>query len=126
MENENLFLLHSVSMGIYLTFIYDNLRVLRRVVPHNVFFVSLEDIGYWIYLGGKVFLLMYHESDGLLRWFAVGGALAGIIMYKALLGRFYVHYVSLVLQSILRRLQRIFKIRLKSENKLLRIRLRKR
>ena len=120
-----MFLLHSVLLGIYLTFIYDNLRVFRRVIPHNLFFVSLEDIGYWIYLSGEVFLLMYHESNGMLRWFAVGGALAGIVVYRLLLGRFYVHYVSLGLQYILRKLRRIFKIGLKYDNKLLKIRIKK-
>lgn len=126
MANENLFLMHSTLMGIYLAFIYDNIRIFRRIVPHNTFFVSVEDIVYWIYLGAKVFLLMYHESNGMLRWFAVGGAIAGIFVYKRMFGRFYVHYVSLIFQKILQRLRGIFKIRLKSDSKLLKMRLRKR
>ena len=126
MTNENLFLIHSVMMGVYLTFVYDNVRIFRRIVPHNTLFISLEDVAYWIYLAVEVFLLMYHESNGLLRWFAVAGALAGIWVYKKLFGRFYVHYVSLLLKKIIQRIRRIFKIRLKSERKLLKIRLCKR
>jgi len=123
MDSENLFLLHSAILGIYLAFIYDSVRIFRRTISHNVLWISLEDIAYWIYLAVEVFMLMYRESNGLLRWFAVLGAAAGIFLYKKLVGRYYVHYVSLLLQKILHRIRRIFKIRLKSENKLLKIRL---
>lgn len=126
MDIENLFLLHSTILGIYMAFVYDSIRIFRRLVPHNVLFISLEDIAYWIYLAAEVFLLMYRESNGLLRWFAVLGAAAGIFLYKKLVGQYYVHYISLLLQKILHRIRRIFKIRLKSDNKLLKIRLRKR
>ena len=126
MDIENLFLLHSTILGIYMAFVYDSIRIFRRLVSHNVLFISLEDIAYWIYLAAEVFLLMYRESNGLLRWFAVLGAAAGIFLYKKLVGQYYVHYISLLLQKILHRIRRIFKIRLKSDNKLLKIRLRKR
>ncbi len=126
MDIENLFLLHSTILGIYMAFVYDSIRIFRRLVPHNVLFISLEDIAYWIYLAAEVFLLMYRESNGLLRWFAVLGAAAGIFLYKKLVGQYYVHYISLLLQKIRHRIRRIFKIRLKSDNKLLKIRLRKR
>ena len=42
------FLLHSVLLGIIITFVYDNIRVVRRVVPHKSFFVSVEDLFFWI------------------------------------------------------------------------------
>ena len=126
MSNENLFLIHAAELGIYLAFVYDNIQIFRKVVPHTTVFVSLEDIIYWICLGKEVFLLMYHESNGMLRWFAVGGALFGIYVYKKLFGKFYVHYVSMWIRKILQKLRQIFKIRLKSDNKLLKIRLRKR
>ena len=126
MEKENLFLLHSAVMGVYLAFVYDNIRIFRRIIPHNTVFVSLEDIAFWGYLAVEVFLLMYYESNGMLRWFSVAGALAGIWVYNKLLGRYYVHYISLFLKKILQRCRRILKIRLKNEGKLLTIRLRKR
>lgn len=101
MANENEFLLHALLMGIFITFVYDILRILRRVIPHNSFFISLEDLGFWIYCGAEVFLLMYHESNGTLRWFAVIGALVGMILYKKLLSPFLVKYLSLALNKAL-------------------------
>ena len=101
MENENVFLLHALLMGIFITFIYDLLRIFRLVVPHNSFFVSAEDLLFWIYCGGEVFLLMYHESDGTLRWFAVLGALAGMFLYMRLVSPLFVKYVTAAIKRII-------------------------
>lgn len=40
---------------------------------------------------------MHQESNGSLRWFAVTGALAGMLLYKKTVSRILVHYVSLIL-----------------------------
>lgn len=101
MASENEFLIYALLMGIFITFIYDLLRVFRRVVPHNGFFVSAEDLLFWIYCGGEVFLLMYHESDGTLRWFAVLGALAGMFIYMKLVSPLFVRYASAALSWLL-------------------------
>ena len=82
MVSENVFLLHSLVLGIFVTFVYDLLRIFRRVVPHASLVMSLEDFAFWVYCGAEVFLLMYRESNGTLRWFAVLGALAGMLCYK--------------------------------------------
>lgn len=107
MANENEFLLHALLMGIFITFVYDVIRIFRRVIPHNSFFVSLEDIGFWIYCGGSVFLLMYHESNGELRWFAVFGAVVGMLLYRKLFSPLFVKYVSLILSKALEGLGKI-------------------
>lgn len=107
MANENEFLLHALLMGIFITFVYDVIRIFRRVIPHNSFFVSLEDLGFWIYCGGSVFLLMYHESNGELRWFAVFGAIVGMLLYRKLFSPLFVKYVSLVLSKLLTGLGKI-------------------
>lgn len=101
MASENEFLLHALLMGIFITFVYDILRILRRTIPHGSLAVSLEDLGFWIYCAEKVFLMMYHESDGKLRWFAVLGALAGMFLYKKLVSPWFVKYVSLGLKKVL-------------------------
>lgn len=101
MASENEFLLHALLMGIFITFVYDILRILRRVIPHGTFAVSLEDLVFWIYCAEKVFLMMYHESDGNLRWFAVIGALAGMLLYKKLVSPWFVKYVSMGLEKVL-------------------------
>ena len=102
-----MFLLHALLTGIFITFVYDILRILRRVVPHNGFFVSLEDLCFWIFCGADVFLLMYRESNGTLRWFAVLGALAGMTLYKKLVGKLFVKYISEALRRLIKAVKRI-------------------
>ncbi|MCM1112713.1 MAG: spore cortex biosynthesis protein YabQ [Muribaculum sp.] len=102
MASENEFLLYALFMGIFITFVYDILRILRRVFPHGSFLVSLEDILFWIYCTVRVFLLMHRESNGTLRWFAILGALAGMLLYKKLVSPPLVKYVSRFLRWIVR------------------------
>ena len=109
MVNENIFLMHSLLMGIFITFVYDLLRIFRRVVPHARLLVSLEDLAFWVYCGAEVFLLMYRESNGTLRWFAVLGALAGMFFYKKIVSPLFVKYTSLLLEKVLKLLGRILK-----------------
>ncbi|MCM1187095.1 MAG: spore cortex biosynthesis protein YabQ [Lachnoclostridium sp.] len=100
MASENIFLVYALLMGIFITFIYDILRIARRVFPHGGFLVSLEDLGFWVYCATEVFMLMYRFSDGVLRWFAVLGALVGMFLYKKLVSPFFVKYVSLGLLKV--------------------------
>ncbi len=101
MADENIFLYHALLMGIFISFIYDLLRIFRRVIPHNKFWISLEDLAFWFYCGKEVFLLMYREGNGNLRWFAVLGALTGMFSYKKLVSPYLVKYVSLMLNKVL-------------------------
>ncbi len=101
MVSEGVFLLHSLIMGVFVTFVYDILRIIRRVIPHGSFCVSVEDFIFWVYCGAEVFLLMYHESNGTLRWFAVLGAVTGMLFYSKLVSPLLVKYVSLTLTKIL-------------------------
>ena len=100
MASENEFLLHALYMGVFITFIYDILRIFRKVFPHGKLAVSIEDISFWIYCAARVFLLMHHESNGTLRWFAVLGALTGMLLYLKLFSPFFIKWVSFVLQKI--------------------------
>ena len=104
--NENVFLLHAVLLGVEITFLYDILRILRRVFVHSGIMVSLEDIAFWIYCAGEVFLLMFRESNGNLRWFAVLGALTGMYLYHRAFSPLLVKYISGLLNSILNPIRR--------------------
>ncbi len=101
MVSEGEFLLHSLIMGVFITFVYDILRIIRRVIPHGGFWVSVEDMVFWLYCGVEVFLLMYHESNGTLRWFAVIGAMTGMILYIKLVSSLFVKWVSAALGWLL-------------------------
>lgn len=107
MENENIFLLYALLMGIFITFVYDLLRIWRRVIIHNRFWVSAEDFCFWCFCAAEVFLLMYRESNGTLRWFAVLGALLGMLLYKKTISAPLVKYVSKGLRKLFTVLGRV-------------------
>lgn len=106
MSEENVFLLYAFASGIFITFVYDILRIWRRVAPHGGVLVSLEDLAFWVFCAIHIFRLMHRESNGSLRWFAVMGALAGMLLYKKTVSGQLVRYVSLALgwvRDLLRR-----------------------
>lgn len=108
--SENLFLLYSLVMGIFITFVYDIFRILRRVFAHNRFFISAEDILFWIFCAISVFYLMHTQSNGTLRWFAILGALTGMFLYKKTVSPFFVKWVSFVLGKLVAFLRKILAI----------------
>ena len=96
----NSFLVHSFWFGIYITFIYDIIRIIRRVIRHGKLWISIEDFCFWVYCGIEIFLLLNRESNGILRWYAVAGALTGMFLYRRLISRFFIKYVSKGLNQI--------------------------
>ena len=79
---EGWFMLHSFLLGAFITFCYDLFRILRRIIPHGIFWISLEDLVFWVMATGGIFYLLYYENNGMFRWFAVIGAGAGMLLYK--------------------------------------------
>ncbi len=96
------FLLHSFLLGIIITFVYDNIRVARRVIPHNTFFVSVEDLFFWIFVAVYIFLLQHRENNGIFRWFSVIGAFVGMILYRRIISGFYIKNMTIVLRKLLK------------------------
>lgn len=91
---ETMFLYHSVLLGVFVAVVYDVIRIVRRVVKHNRFFLSLEDILYWVFCAWEVFYLLYRESSGVLRWFAILGIALGMFLYLISISHLVVHFVS--------------------------------
>ena len=102
------FLLYSFLLGVIITFVYDNIRVFRRVLRHNTFFVSMEDLFFWIGVSLSVFLLQHKENNGIFRWFSVVGAFLGMLIYRKTLSRFYIKQMTLLFRKILKILYLFF------------------
>lgn len=103
---EGRFLLASVCLGAEIALVYDGLRILRRVICHSNFLISIEDLLYWGFVSFGMFGLLYYENSGTFRWFSVLGAAVGMMIYKALIGRFLVEYLSGILLWCKKRLKR--------------------
>lgn len=98
---EGIFLFHSFLLGVIITFVYDGFLVLRRMFRHTAFLISLEDMVFWAACAISVFGVLYKENNGMLRWFAVAGAAAGMFIYKKTLSPFIINVVVKINSFIL-------------------------
>lgn len=95
------FLFHSFLMGILITVLYDVLRILRKIIPHNILAISLEDFLFWTACSLLIFFVLIRENNGILRWFSVAGAMAGMFLYKKTLSILFVKYTSRLICKLL-------------------------
>ena len=93
-----------------ITFIYDQIRIVRRVLPHGSVLVAIEDLLFWLFAGIVIFSLLYRMNAGTLRWFAVFGLATGMFLYKKIFRDFLVNFMSTVIRRILDIVVRILSI----------------
>lgn len=109
-SRENIFMLYSLGMGIAIPFIYDLLIIFRKVCRHKGFFLFLEDALFWVFCSVSVFKVMQTKSNGTIRWFAVLGAMVGLLLYKKLISKTMVDEVSGAVNGIKNKLTATFKL----------------
>lgn len=82
--------LASIATGIGMAFVYDWLRLFRRLVRHGRFAVDAEDLLYWTICFFVSFVLLYYGNNGVIRFVAVFGAALGMLLYAVTVGRIFV------------------------------------
>ena len=107
------FFLHSVLMGLVITFAYDWILIFRRLLKHGRILMSVEDLIYWFVCGISVFYMLYRENSGVLRWFAVVGAALGMLFYKIIIKNRFVNIMSTYIHKIMWFILRVIQIVLK-------------
>ena len=86
--------LQAVLAGNLIYLVYSLIRVMRRLWKHNLFFVSLEDLIFWIGTGIYLFVRIYQTSDGIIRWYFVIGVLLGGIVTHFIIFQISKKYIS--------------------------------
>ena len=108
--DQGIFWLFFFVTGAVITFIYDQIRIVRRVLPHGSVLVAIEDLLFWLFAGIVIFSLLYRMNAGTLRWFAVFGLATGMFLYKKIFRDFLVNFMSTVIRRILDIVVRILSI----------------
>lgn len=80
--------LYAVVSGAVLLSAYHLLRCVRRLVPHSMAAVGLEDLLFWIGSSGWMFHRIYAVTQGRIRWFFIAGMLAGAALSGIILSLF--------------------------------------
>ena len=79
------FMAVSMLSGCVLVFIYDVLRIFRKLVTHGTIALAIEDMLYWTFCALFIFAMLYRKNDGLIRGFAIGGIVTGMLVYNYLI-----------------------------------------
>jgi len=74
------FFIHAALSGIIVTAVYACIRVIRRLIKHNLIVIAVEDFLFWAGTAVYLFVQMYQTSDGSIRWFFVLGVMFGMIL----------------------------------------------
>lgn len=86
--------LQAVLAGNLIYLVYTVIRVVRRLVKHNLFFISLEDLIFWISTGIYLFVRIYQTSNGSIRWYFVIGVLLGGILTHLIISQIVKKYLA--------------------------------
>ena len=100
--------LKAVQLGMETFFLYDLIRIFRRVILHNMAGEIAEDILYWIVIGYKMYVLLLTENGGGLRFYIVLGMGLGGLLYFQSIGKYLVKNVSKALVKIKYKILNIF------------------
>lgn len=100
-------MLHSSLLGVFIVFLYDIIRIFRKVIKHTMFLIAAEDFVYWIACSILIFLMMYRENDGVIRWFSVAGVVFGMLVYNYTISPFFTKWISFLLNRIIRGIGKI-------------------
>lgn len=93
-EKELSVFLQAALAGNLVYLVYSVIRVLRRIIKHNLFFISLEDLIFWIGTGIYLFIKIYQTSNGSIRWYFVIGVLAGGILTHFFICKIVKKYIA--------------------------------
>ena len=99
--SEGQFLLYCFLSGICITIVYDFLRIFRRIRRHGTVWIAIEDLFFWIAAAIFLFYVLYKTNNGVIRWFSIAGAAAGMLIYKSVIGEHLVEIMSTIIKRIL-------------------------
>ena len=66
--------------GIVILSSYEILRLLRRLIVHNMLVINLQDLFFWLGTSAYLFRQMYLMTYGSIRWFFIVGVICGCLL----------------------------------------------
>ena len=96
------FFLISILWGGLLLLVYDGLRIIRRIIKHDSFFVAVEDLIFWVAASLFIFAMMYKENNGIIRGFSVMGMAIGMVLYHYIFSELLVNAITKFIRTLFR------------------------
>ena len=110
--------LAAVLEGVGLCFFYDLFRVIRRLIPHNLRVVMVEDFCFWTIWALAVMTMLDAMDRGVVRMFSLGAVFLGMGLYLLCFSRFVLGALVFVLKRVLGILGRILGVLLRPWKKM--------
>lgn len=88
---------------------YDQLVLLRYLIPHSKRIVNLEDFLYWLAMAAQLFYLLFTYHRGEIRSYIVAGLIIGRLLYSKIIGPVYLSLMKKLLYPIYWVLSKIFR-----------------
>lgn len=88
-----MFLLVGAGLG----FVYDLLRCFRRLINHNIFFVGIEDIVFWIASAMFMINRIQIYNHGEFRIYILLSSVLGFVVYHYTISCVFVKLISYIL-----------------------------
>ena len=86
--------------GVLITIVYDVLRIFRRVLSHNHFWIGVEDLIFWMWTALWTFSVLYRENDGNLRMYTMVFMAVGMISYHGSISEPLVCFLGKILKKL--------------------------
>ena len=102
--------LTALLLGVALCFFYDIFRVLRRVVPHTLQAVTLEDFLFWILWTLAVMTMLDAMDRGVVRGFSLGAVFLGMLLYLLCFSRSVLTVLVFLARGVLKVFRTVFGI----------------
>lgn len=119
---ELILLREALFMGVGMFAIYDLIRIFRRLLPHGILWISIEDLLYFAAAALWFFLRICKVNSGIIRFYFLLAMGAGALAYYLLLGRPLMSHISVLILRVKKGLKKIRKtitiklVRLKKQN----------
>ncbi|MBQ8663084.1 MAG: spore cortex biosynthesis protein YabQ [Eubacterium sp.] len=115
LEQGRLFL-SGIVCGVVVWFLYDLIRLWRRILPHGTVWMALEDVIFFLVCALVGFQVLYPQSLGQLRVFLILAFGVGSLAYHKLVSPYLIRAGSGVIHSIKKRFGNTIQSRIKNQN----------
>ena len=96
--------------GVFIGFLFDIFRILRKSFKTNDLVTYIEDISFWILTGITILFSMYKFSDGELRIYTIIGIVLGTIIYMLSISRYVINIFVCIINILKRIIEFIIRI----------------
>ena len=75
----------AMCSGSFLLSVYYLIEMIRKAICHKTWMINFEDVLFWIFAGGYLFVQIYHTNNGSIRlYYVLGVVLGAALSWKTL------------------------------------------